>query len=194
VSKRKAPRPAAKAPSLSELVGVFFRLDNRETETLDRAQECEFKAAKSFPKRAADLFFRPVPSADWVSFMTVADLNKHWDDLDALAADDAARAVNAKLRCRMLERLRVLEAKETAILEAAGYYKLKAKADAAQAAAERAIEQILSCPIASWPDVAAMLRFMERWEHFGSLPADTGDVLCRSYRAFTAAVNRKVKR
>ena len=95
----------------------------------------------------------------------------------------------------MMDRLRQLEAKEAAILEAAGYFPLKAKANEAEAAVDRVIDQILTYPVASWSDAAAMLRFMGRWEPFDDADEGTrdGDMVIRAYRCLRDGVARKAK-
>jgi hypothetical protein len=194
MAKLKASRPATKARSLSELVDDFLRLDARETDTLERAQVCEIQAGKSFPKRSVDMLIS-TPHCLKGCDLTVEYLHKHWDELDALAVDDATRAANARARVRALDKLRRVGVREAAILEAAGYFPLKAKADEAEAAVNRAIDQILTYPIASWSDVAAMLRFMGRWEPFDDADEGTrdGDMVMRAYRCLKDGVARKAK-
>jgi hypothetical protein len=61
-----------------------------------------------------------------------------------------------------------------------------------RAAAARAIEEILTYSVASWSDVAAMLRFMGRWEPFDDVGERTrdGDMVTRTYRSGMAWLAR----
>ena len=195
MSKRTGPRATEKTRSLCELVGTFLRNDARANALEERAANCRFAARASFPKRPKCLMTSYMAPSDKLTPLTADALKATYDNNVSIfpRSSSALRRLGMKYTTT-LTKLRAAEATENAILERAGYFKLIAAYEAAEASSDRLIEQILSRPVSQWGDVAAMLRFMGRWEPFASARGDGNDITVRTYRALSAGVRRKLKR
>jgi hypothetical protein len=83
--------------------------------------------------------------------------------------EGALKAKPEKQHQLRLRRLAWWEKREQAILEAAGWRALKAKADALDAEQDRLIEAIAGCRARSMVDVEAKVRFPGNWEPFAEI-------------------------
>jgi hypothetical protein len=164
-----APEPDGEVHGLVE---QFFEAQRRGIDAQDAAEECAIAARRTYPKRPRVLMGKRsgYGSKPYFYPLTAQDVNEWWDQAqEVFKFEGFQKAKREKQRQLRLRRLAWWEKREQAILEAAGWPALKARADALAAEQDQLINAIVGCQARSMGDVAAKVRFLGNWEPFAEI-------------------------